>query len=129
MKKVICFFMLMPLFATQCSDSEVNSDCGCNSLSVVKLLNDATATIRRIDPTSTDKHFYIYLDEFESNAEYFSTLSSCDSLLFNNDNFQEETKIRISGEIKPVCSNTHIKIGSSPVVITKIEILEVDSDN
>lgn len=119
----------MPLLAAQCSDTGIESDCGCNSLSVVKSLNEATATIRKVDPTSTNKYFYIYLDELESNAGYFSTLSSCDSLLFNNEVFQEETKIRITGEIKPICSNAHIKVGSSPIVITKIEVIEVNSDN
>ena len=82
MRKMIYVFVLMPLLASQCSDDEVDSDCGCNSLSVVKSLNEATATIRKIDPTSTDKYFYIYLDEFESNAEYIFTF--CLYVVVNN---------------------------------------------
>lgn len=113
----------MPLIASQCSNGDLESDCGCNSASVVKTLNDATATIHKIDPTSADKYFYIYLDEFESNAGYFSTLNSCDSLVFKNDDFQEGSRILITGEIKPTCSKSNIKLGSSPVVIKKIEVI------
>jgi hypothetical protein len=125
MKKYIYLLVLIPFLSAQCSDKGLDMDCGCDSSRFIKFLSEATATLQKagFDPTSPDRKFYIYLDEVDSNAEYFSTLSSCDSLSFVDPIFQTGTRVRITGEIKPVCTNPLVRIGSSPIIISKIEVI------
>jgi len=122
MKKINVVFLLGSLALSQCSKDAVESSCGCNSAFTVKVLTDAKATIHKNDPDLNDKLFSISLDQVEPNAKYFSTLISCDSMIFNDSKFQDGTKIVFTGEVKPICSNPNIKVGSSPVVVKKIEV-------
>jgi hypothetical protein len=129
MKKYVYILILIPFLSAQCSDKGVDIDCGCESEGVVASLNEAPAILSKVNPNSTDRLFYIELDEVEPNSKYFSTLTSCDSFSFNDVIFQNETKVLISGEVKPICTQDLVRIGSSPIVISKIEVINDDKDN
>jgi len=117
----------MPFWAIQCTNDEnvkKGTDCGCNGTIVVKSLISAKATIHLIDSTSSIKYYELYLDSIESNQNYSSTLSQCNFLFFSNVRFKDGKKMLITGEIKSICSDPKIKIGSNAVILTKIEAVK-----
>ncbi|MBX2965146.1 MAG: hypothetical protein KF845_03305 [Cyclobacteriaceae bacterium] len=124
MKKSIVFVLFASLLmAFDCSNDSPSRDCGCDSKTVVRFLNEAKGTVW--SSSALGAYFNIYLDEVEPNAGHFRMVTTCNSLLLGTGDLQEGTRVRISGEVKGICSEPHIKIGSSPVVIKEIEVIPV----
>jgi hypothetical protein len=117
---------MLPFWAIQCTNDENvknETECGCNGSLVVKNIVNAKATIHLTDSTSLIKSYEIYLDDIEPNANYFSTLTPCDSSVFSKGHYHNGQKIFITGEIKSICTDPNTKLGSSAVVIKKIEVV------
>ncbi len=123
MKKYIYLFVLIPFLSAQCSEDNVEQDCGCSSLRVVASIADVPAILSKVNPTLPDRRFFIFLDSTERNGDYSTFLISCDSLSFTDPIFQDSARISISGEVKPHCSYPIIKVGNSTIVISNIEVI------
>lgn len=125
MKKLIILIVLLPILLSQCSNKEpVVTDCGCSSSKTIKSFEDINATVVINDPSTNEKAIELSKNDLDSNAEYFATLIPCDTNLLKSSDYQEGTIIKISGLIKPICTRPEIKIGASPVKITKINIVK-----
>lgn len=123
MKKYVYILILIPFLSAQCSDDSVEQDCGCSSSRLVASISDLPAILSKVNPTLPDRQFFIFLDSTERNGDYSTFLISCDSLSFADPIFQDSTRISISGEVKPHCSDPIIKIGNNDIVISNIEVI------
>ena len=122
MKKLAYFLLAVPLIAFQCSNNEDEYDCGCNSKAVVKELVEATGTIQKKNPDLPDRTFYIFLENVETEGDFFKTVIACDSMTFNDEKFKDGSRIMISGAIKSLCL-TEARVGSSPIKVKEVKLV------